>query len=283
MDNGVMEAVVVPEIGRLMQLNLKGHSNVIWANTKLLGTQFDGRQTSWINLGGDKSWPSPEAEWGRYTGDKTWFPPRGFDGLPATAYPTNRGLVLVSALDPHYGIRVIREFEMLPSQPVLIVRTHYEKTSGNPARLGIWIITQLTDPEGIFIPMPGLTTATQGCVALSRRLPPSLNMPSPGWLSLRRDLRDSYKIGTKSSTLIWVGADTVVRIDSPRTADAEYPDQQSSAEVYTNGGELEYVELEMLGPLKMLSAGQTISQTNTYTLQLRRSRSPLQSARDIMR
>lgn len=283
LDNGVIEAVVAPEIGRLMHLSLKGQENVIWVNTKLLGTRLDGRQTAWINLGGDKSWPAPEAEWGRYTGDKTWFPPRGFDGLPATAHATNNGLMLISALDPHFGIRVVRHFEPAPRQPVLTVRTRYEKVAGPPLKVGIWIITQLTDPEQIFIPLPGITSVTQSCVALSRTLPPSLSLVNNGWLALRRDLRESYKIGTPAHTLIWAGSETVVRIDSPRIANAEYPDRGSSAEVYTNGGELEYVELEMLGPLHTLAPGQTLSQTNTYTLRPRRGQPPLQAALDILR
>lgn len=283
LENGVIEAVVVPEIGRLMHLSLKGGDNVLWTNQKLLGTRLDGTQTAWVNLGGDKSWPAPEAEWGHYTGDKTWFPPRGFDGLPAAAYPTNHHLVLVSPLDAHFGIRVIREFELAPAQPVLTVRTRYEKVSGPPCRVGVWIITQLGDPEQIFIPLPGASHATQSCVALSRTLPPSLTLPTNGWLALRRDPRDSYKIGTAASSLIWVGATTVVRIDSPRLPQGEYPDRNSSAEVYTNGGELEYVELEMLGPLTQLAPGQTLSQTNTYNLRPRRGQPALQAAREIMR
>ncbi|MCX8155732.1 MAG: DUF4380 domain-containing protein [Verrucomicrobiae bacterium] len=283
LDNGMIEAIVVPEIGRLMHLSLKGGENVIWINTRLLGTRLDGKQTNWINLGGDKSWPSPEAEWGRYTGDKSWFPPRGFDGLPATAHPTNHMLVLTSALDPHYGIRVIREFELLPGRPALSVRTRYERISGQPSRLGIWIITQLKEPEQVFIPLPGITAVTQGCVALSRTFPPSLTLATNGLLALRRDPRNSYKIGTPAGTLIWVGPNTVVRIDSPRIPQAEYPDRNSSAEVYTNGGELDYVELEMLGPLHTLAPGQSLSQTNTYTLQPRRGRTALQAALDILR
>jgi hypothetical protein len=110
-----------------------------------------------------------------------------------------------------------------------------------------------------------------------------LALATNGWLALRRDPRDSYKIGTAASSLIWVGDSTVVRIDSPRLPKAEYADRNSSAEVYTNGGELQYVELEMLGPLATLAPGQTISQTNTYTLRPRRGQPALQAAMEIMR
>ena len=81
-------------------------------------------------------------------------------------------------------------------------------------------------------------------------------------LSLVCDRKGSFKIGTDASTLIWVGEKTAVRIDSPRLADGEYPDQGSSAEVYTNQDQMKYVELEMLGPLKTIKSGDSLEQTN---------------------
>jgi hypothetical protein len=79
-----------------------------------------------------------------------------------------------------------------------------------------------------------------------------------------------YKIGCDAGTLLWLGEKHVCRIDSPRLPGADYPDQGSSAEVWTNPDPLPYIELEMLGPLYTLKPGDTIAQTNRYTL-LRRT------------
>jgi hypothetical protein len=49
----------------------------------------------------------------------------------------------------------------------------------------------------------------------------------------------------------------------------EYPDGGCRVEVYTNPGEEKYVELEMLGPLVNLEAGQIIEHTTTYTVTAR--------------
>ena len=55
-----------------------------------------------------------------------------------------------------------------------------------------------------------------------------------GWLSHTRDPKTAYKIGTDAGRVYWVGTNVVCRNDSPRVPGAEYPDQGSSLEVYTN-------------------------------------------------
>src|SRR5262249_15485442 len=85
-------------------------------------------------------------------------------------------------------------------------------------------------------------------------------------LRLSRNPKAPHKIGTEAHTLLWVGEKVALRIDSPRTALAGYPDQGSSAEVYTNPDPIKYIELEMLGPLHKMKPGDKIEQVNTYRL-----------------
>jgi hypothetical protein len=49
----------------------------------------------------------------------------------------------------------------------------------------------------------------------------------------------------------------------------EYPDGGCRVEVYTNPGEQKYVELETMGPLVNLEAGQIIEHTTTYRVSAR--------------
>ena len=134
LNNGQVEVVVAPCIGRIMRLGFAGAENVLWENRSLEGKNYDGTQTAWVNLGGDKSWPSPEAEWGKYTGDKGWFPPRGFDGLPATARIEGNAVVLTHPLDTHYGIRTQEggNRKLTPS-------------SSSPAQ--VWLVTSVASGE----------------------------------------------------------------------------------------------------------------------------------------
>ena len=64
--NSEIEAVIVPDIGRVMSFSLRGGENVFWEDRSLDGQDPDWNK-GWINFGGDKTWPAPEAEWAKYT------------------------------------------------------------------------------------------------------------------------------------------------------------------------------------------------------------------------
>ncbi|NER29866.1 MAG: hypothetical protein F6J89_20160 [Symploca sp. SIO1C4] len=57
-----------------------------------------------------------------------------------------------------------------------------------------------------------------------------------------------------------------MRIDSPKVPGVIYPDNNSSAEIFTNSDPHAYVELEFLSPLKTLNNRRLVSFTTTYTL-----------------
>jgi hypothetical protein len=113
-----------------------------------------------------------------------------------------------------------------------------------------------------------------------------------------RGQQSAAKIGVDGDTLIWMGkADesskgaglgTTLRIDTrthtDNQPDAEWPDQGCRAEIYTNpdhsdlGSGLTYVELEALGPLRLLKQGDSITQTNIYRLRRRTETDPTAEA-----
>ena len=76
-------------------------------------------------------------------------------------------------------------------------------------------------------------------------------------------------MGADADRLVWVGRDVICEVSSPRVSGAEYPDRGASAEVYTNPDPKKYVELELLGPLQLLKAGERMERTSYYTLKRR--------------
>lgn len=77
--NGKVEAIVVPQIGRVMQFRFTGdHDGPFWENSRLSGKAPNSQSSEWGNFGGDKSWPAPQAEWEKMTG-RGWPPPAAFD------------------------------------------------------------------------------------------------------------------------------------------------------------------------------------------------------------
>jgi hypothetical protein len=273
LSNGKVEAVIVPSIGRVMQFRFAGEeAGPFWENRAMDGKAVDPNSNEWGNFGGDKSWPSPQSEWPRITG-RGWPPPGAFDSMPVEAKKEGDVVILTSSVERHYGIRERRRISLEKDTAQMRIVTEYEKMEGAPIKAGIWIITQLGDPEKVIVPIPKKTLYAQGFNKQSEALPDKLDREG-AWISCGRSPKESSKIGFDGGSLIWTDKKFIVWIESPRLARKEYPDSSSSAEVYTNPDPLKYVELEMLGPLKNLKIGDHISQTNTYSL-FRRNESPL--------
>lgn len=263
--NGVIEAIVVPDVGRVMEFRFIGQASPFWEDPTLRGKAPDPASSDWGNFGGDKTWPAPQADWDKVT-PRAWPPPVAFDSMPVEVTVRRDTLVLTSPVDPHYGIRTERVLALQPDAATMTITTTYEKVSGAPLKTGIWIITQLAEPVGVYAPVPVRSLFEQGYNRQSGEVLPADLKVSKGLLSLTRDPSKSTKIGMDTTRLLWVGRTDMVLIESPRQQGAEYPDQQSSTEIYTNPNPKAYVELEMLGPLSTLNPGDRIQHVNTYTL-----------------
>lgn len=280
LSNEQVEVVVVPAVGRIMQFQFKGEEGPFWENSALLGRPPDSQSTSWLNFGGDKTWPAPQSDWPTVM-KRAWPPPPAFDAMPLKADWRRNVLQLVSPIDPHYGIRTRRSIELDPRRSVLRITTAYEKAAGHPSRVSVWVITQLKDPMGVYIPVPKNSIYPEGFTKQSAGLPTNLKVQN-GILSLTRDADANRKIGSDAETLLWVGEKQMLRMESPRAANVEYPDKGSSVEVYTNQDPAKYVELEMLGPLRTLKVGDKIRSVITYTLLRRSEQNPADEVRKAL-
>ncbi len=276
-----VEAVIVPSVGRVMQFRFRGEgSGPFWENEGLVGGVPDAEAKEWRNFGGDKTWPAPQGDWPGVVG-RAWPPPRAFDAMAVEAVVRGDWVELVSPVDPQYGIRTRREVRLEPGRPVMTIRTIYEKVEGEPRKVSVWVITQLRDPAAVFVPLPGRSIFPEGYVRQSKELPANLRR-SEGGLWMTRGPKTATKIGTDAGRLLWIGEREALLIDSPREAQGVYPDQGSSAEVYTNPDPAAYVELEMLGPLRELKRGDRIERVNRYTLFRRREKTVEAEARRIL-
>ena len=273
LSNGRVEVVIVPAIGRVMQLRFAGDEDgPFWENRALDGKAPDPAAKEWLNFGGDKTWPAPQADWPRIT-PRAWPPPVAFDSMPVEAKEDGFVVNLVSAVDPDYGIRAQREIQLDLDHPVMTITTTYQKVSGQPLKAGVWVITQLKNPVLACASLPDFELFHEGYNRQSAELPTGFRIDN-GLLSLIRDPKASHKIGTDAGALFWVGTDAVLRIESPRTVFGDYPDEGCSAEIYTNPDPLPYIELEMLGPVQKMIAGDQITRRSTYTLVRRAEADP---------
>ena len=281
LSNGQVEAVVVPDIGRVMQFHFVGADDVFWENDKLFGKPANPAANEWANFGGDKSWPSPQADWQKMIG-RGWPPPATFDATPLEAHAHGYEVNLVSPVDSAYGIRARRRIRLDAHGPVLTITTTYEKVSGDPVKVGIGVITQLRDPQRAFIKLPPQSKFPDGYVLLNFEKPQDGKVQD-GIFSLTRSHENRSQIGNDGSSLLWMNEKYALRIDSPRMDGAEYANQGSSTVIYTNSDPDAYVELETYGPLTTMKVGDKIERTNTYTLSKRSEKDPDVEAKKILK
>lgn len=259
--NGLVEVVVVPETGRVMQFRFAGETNgPFWENPVLAGRPMPDRPWTVAHgsFGGDKTWPAPQSAW-------NWPPPDVFDAAPLASRRDGDTLVLTSPESPRFGIRTERRVSLIPGQPVLRIVTLYHKMSGDPVDVGVWVITQVKDAEAVFLPVPAQSRFPAGTTT-NWGIPEGALTRSGDLLRLTRDPAGSHKIGNDAGSVVWVGQREVLRIDAPRVEGGIYADDGCSLEVYTNPDPVPYLELETLGPQQLLVTGTAVSATNTYTL-----------------
>lgn len=270
--NDTVEAVIVPSVGRVMQLRFVGEAEgPFWENPKLAGQTIPANpwREAHGSFGGDKTWPAPQSLW-------NWPPPAAFDAAPHTAAVAPDGSVtLTSPVDARFGLRALRRITLDPAEPVLRITTTYEKVTGEPVRVSVWVICQLQEPVAVFLPIPAGSRFPSG-------INPEWPVPAPflkrdgDGLRFIRDPAKSRKTGNDGTALVWAGTRHLLRMTIPRVAGADYPDNGCSVEVYGNQDPFPYVELETLSPLQTLRAGETMSATTTYRL-ARRTTAPLEA------
>jgi hypothetical protein len=280
LSNGMVEAIVVPTVGRVMQFRFTGDElGPFWENEELCGCVGDpSAGNEWLNFGGDKTWPSPQGDWEKQTG-RAWPPPDAFDSFPYQASVESDGVLLTSEVDGHYGIRAVRRVRLAPQAQQLQITTEFQKLSGAPVHVGVWVITQLREPEWVFALLPETTSFAKGYVQQMGPEPKDARRDGQ-LLSLKRDPREAVKIGTEAASLLWMDEHIALRICAEDSA-GEYPNGGSRTEIYTNPDPLRYVELETEGPVVTLNAGERTTRTNAYTLYPRSTPDCLLDARHL--
>ncbi|HTI71094.1 MAG TPA: DUF4380 domain-containing protein [Candidatus Limnocylindria bacterium] len=278
LENGTVEAVIVPSIGRIMQFRFKGGEDVFWENPVKQGKAMVSN--AWAtpgSFGGDKTWPAPQSKW-------NWPPPDIFDAAPLKAEIKGETVVLRSPVSPRFGIKTERRVHLHPTAAEMTIETTYVKTQGDPVEVGVWVITQVVDPEIACLPVPKNSKFATG---LTSEWGDPTKMAgvkaADGYATITRLAAAPRKIGNDAESIAWVGKQTVLRIDSPRIPGATYPDDGCSSEIYTNNDPAKYIEMEMVGPLSTMKVGDRLSSTNTYRLFHRTEADPEKAAREALR
>ena len=273
-----IEAVVIPSLGRIMDLRRPGEKEgVLWQNPALRSEPVRPDAASWTNFGGDKTWPAPESRWMKNTAGQ-WMPPKVFDQTPLRASLTEEGLRLESPVDALSGVRFTRLIRPA-GRRTLAVTTTYTKVQGDPVDIAVWVVTQLAEPRVV-----ATTANAQGQpVNLGFGKVKGVEIEQ-GVVFWRRFPDVCAKLGTTGRALAWVGERHTLLITSePGEATGVFAGDGNRAEIYVNPAPLPYVELETLGPLRRLRVGESTACTNFYRLDdAREGESPKAAARRLL-
>ncbi len=278
LSNGIVDAVVVPEIGRIMTFQYAGRpqTNAVYQNPQWAGkTEADTDPAQWANFGGDKLWPAPQLDWPLHA-PRAWPPDPAFDGDPQIARRVPNGLELVAAPSTSFAARAVRLITMKPGEARLYVtQTLTKDADAAGARdafpVGLWTITQARADGAVLLPLPPLGDYVQGLPLGTTRNTP---LP-PGWSLQDRvlvghpDPFKSHKVGLIPGggwIALLYGGRTLFSKHHPIVPGALYPDGGCGVEVYLNTPPAAYIELETLGPLVSLTHGQAMSDTLFWQL-----------------
>ncbi len=264
LSNGTVELVYVPAIGRIMRYGRVGGPNMLWENPKLLG-KLPVQTREWQNFGGDKLWPAPQTAWG-------WPPDPELDpGAHEVKLLKNHHLFVTGAASRKSGVRFEREIAMDETGTGVRTVNRLIATAEKPVRWAVWQITQVDDPDGVFLPRSPEKIHPIGYYPFPDNPPPVGRVSlSRSFVVIRRDPTKSAKIGTYSadSRAAAVKGTTTftIAVEGKAERSADYPHGGGRQEVYTNADPDRYVELEMLGPVRELAQGRSLRLVEKWTL-----------------
>ncbi|MFZ4508275.1 MAG: DUF4380 domain-containing protein [Fimbriimonas sp.] len=263
LSDGVVDAIVVPQIGRIMRFGYVGKPNLIWVNPNLKGT-LPTSSPDWPNFGGDKLWNAPQAVWG-------WPPDASFESSPHDVVVHGNQISLKSPVSKKYGIRFEREITLQGSK--LRIKNTLVNAGTAPVEWAIWQVTQINIPDRVELELSGKKDPNGKLW--------SFYDPAdfPGWVTettrngkplliAKRHPTQAYKLGTdfgNGTIQAWFGtARLTVHIDADQGG--MYPDKNRPRQVYSNPGENLYMELELNGMIKKIAAGAKIEVSTTLSL-----------------
>jgi hypothetical protein len=272
-DNGTVDVVVVPEIGRVIRYGRVGGDNLLWENPALRGKTTAPQPGKWANFGGEKIYPWPQADWTTRFG-KDWPPPPGVDPLSYRAKVMPDGtLRLTSDVLPAFGVRVVREFRLAPRGTVLNIETTFEQILPPQGDwpIAVWSVAQWRSPDVIVAKRS--TPRTGPMLAPFRGEFDSIRTTGSQTVVLERPLKDSAKVGLDADVLaVRLGEAWVTeRIPPPAPND---PGSTDRAQIYcttrpVTSSSSSYVELEFTSTRRRLSPGQILRLNMQWELQTR--------------
>lgn len=265
--NGTAEAIIVPQIARIMRYGFVGGANLLWNNPSELGKAGDIK--GWRNFGGDKPWPWPQDDWPQWLQrDANWPPPPEADQTPQTVQLIGANTVrLISPILAKTGLRIVRDITLAETGTRLYTVTKLERVEeGFDFPVGAWAITQTPFVRGslvVHLP-PGESTLAEGWRIMGDKTPlQSVRRSKDGvTLTVDRDpeAKSGRKLGFDGDVIAGLIGDTmlVIRADAPGSQGFEWRPGERG-QIYVSDAGSPYIEWEFTSPVKPIKKGERVT------------------------
>lgn len=254
---GEAEVMILTEVGpRILSLSVGGGPNLLFVDPETTG-QGQGDE-SWHVYGGHRLWVSPETE-------HTYVP----DNAPCEVRVSGDGLTAVAPVARQTGLQ--KRLTCSAREGRLVVE-HGVRNTGTILYAGaLWALT-CVQPQGV-VAFPwgrGGAWDIKKIVYWNRWMQQGSDVSSEQWrpgpdLFQVVPTGEVGKVGTNSPEA-WVALcreDATFIKSYAWNADARYPDEDTSLQVYTCG---QFIELETLSPLTTFYPGQETVHREVWTV-----------------
>lgn len=272
--NATTEIVVIPAVGRIVHLALKGGTNLLNLSTAYRGKSLDETMPGdWMNVGGDWLWPMAQSRWTDFNG--TDWPPSPV--LDAQAW-TGRAWRTAdegqqALLTRHFGeplnVRVTRTIHLSATGSVVRIHQLMERTAPSDLPMTLWQISQIRAPDWIVMPVDEQSAFPGGLQSLRPEAPDATLLTMHDDLAIYDARKEGeYKLGSDSSRA-WIavikGTTAIIEQAFGGPADGTYPDGGCTVEFYAHLG-LGYAEIETLSVEDVLAMGDLLDNTVQISL-----------------
>ncbi len=283
--NSQLEVVLAPAVGRVASVRYEGGRNLLRFDEDLSARAAAGdADGGWRNFGGDWMMTSVQSNWPGWFG-AAWPPIPAMDGEPwrGHAWTADDGAqhaLLEREAGAPLHLQITRAFRLDPAATTLSIRQRIEALADTTVPVTLWNITQLVQPDRLFLPISKKSVFAEGYGILDFGPPPThlLHRTTPGVLSLDTAGTSEHKLGSDAPEG-WIAAQCgeilVIERAATREPGGIFPDGGCRVELYVNAG-LGYAEIETLSEERLLRAGETME--NVLTLDVSRLKPALDAA-----
>lgn len=276
LNNGKAFLKVTPSIGRITGFGLVNQADLLWRDKQAniaAGRKYNNENNvnNWINYGGDKVWPSVQAQW-QYSQDRkhNWPPPHTYDGKPyldithTTSKPNT--VTILSDVDAPEGSQIRREISLHPTEPIATITTTVKQLRPTLFDAHIWSVTQVNFPRYTLMDVSRNHPTTQKPYSFPS-VPGELteqpkHLTEHNAILIPSKIYKDGKAGTLGKWIASIYPNVIFLQQATFDPNARYV-EATSLQTYLAG---DYIEMETLSPTTHLQPGESITNTVIWSL-----------------